>query len=248
MNGVLLQAGRVGGRAGSARATAVLTVGLTVGLFVGLGAWFVVHGVVPNVLPKNFGVVEPGVLYRSGELTPAAMRRVVDRYGIRTVIDLRGFTPADRESLPEGSPWRDPSAAAHGDDDADDRFAQLVADSLGVRRVNPEHGLGLYGDAGGDWRNYAEALAVIEDAANWPVLVHCAAGAQRTGCLVVLYRTRAQAALARVSGTDGGANWTRERALAEAERFGWEPAKDRRLIDMIDRHADEIVRDAEGAR
>src|SRR3954447_22295108 len=38
---------------------------------------------------RNFRVVEPGVLYRSGQLTPAGLERVLHDYGIKTVITLR---------------------------------------------------------------------------------------------------------------------------------------------------------------
>src|SRR4051812_46821594 len=44
---------------------------------------------------KNFHVVRPGVLYRSGQLTPEGLRRVVHDQRIRTVVNLREGTTAD---------------------------------------------------------------------------------------------------------------------------------------------------------
>src|ERR1700761_7425447 len=38
---------------------------------------------------RNFRIVEEGVLYRSGQLTPAGFERVLREYGIKTVITLR---------------------------------------------------------------------------------------------------------------------------------------------------------------
>src|SRR5690349_2096013 len=38
---------------------------------------------------RNFRVVEDGVLYRSGQLTPAGLAAVIDDYGIKTVVSLR---------------------------------------------------------------------------------------------------------------------------------------------------------------
>ena len=38
---------------------------------------------------RNFGVVQPGVLYRSAQLSKAGMTRAMYDYGIKTVISLR---------------------------------------------------------------------------------------------------------------------------------------------------------------
>lgn len=118
--------------------------------------------VIPNLAPKNFGVVVEGELYRSGELTPTTTARVVREHGIRTIIDL----------------------GAHEPGSAEDTRAQATADALGVARFR----LPLFGDARGDPNRYAEALAIMTDPNAQPVLVHCAAGAQRTGCAVALFR------------------------------------------------------------
>lgn len=170
---------------------------------VGLSVWFVVAGVVPNLSPKNFGVVEPGVLYRSGELTPAAMRDVVTDHGVRTIIDF----------------------GAHDLDPAGEARERAVARSLGVRRVV----LPLWGDGTGDPNRYADALRIIADPVSQPVLVHCAAGSERTGCMVALYRDLVQ-------------GWDAERALAETRAFGHDPAKNPDLRPMYDRWRDDIER------
>ena len=170
---------------------------------VGLSVWFVVVGVVPNVAPKNFGVVEPGVLYRSGELTPAAMRDVVTDHGVRTIIDF----------------------GAHDLDPAGEARERSVAQSLGVRRVV----LPLWGDGTGDPNRYVEALRIIADPGAQPVLVHCAAGSERTGCMVALYRDLVQ-------------GWETERALAETTEFRHDPEKNPDLRPMYDRWRNEIER------
>ncbi len=38
---------------------------------------------------RNLRLVTPGVLYRSGQLTPNGLRQVLHDYGIRTVVSLR---------------------------------------------------------------------------------------------------------------------------------------------------------------
>ncbi|MEE8314291.1 MAG: tyrosine-protein phosphatase [Myxococcota bacterium] len=40
----------------------------------------------------NFGEVEPGRIYRGGQPSPLFLRRLVERQGIRTLINLRGKT------------------------------------------------------------------------------------------------------------------------------------------------------------
>lgn len=116
----------------------------------------------PQIVPKNFGVVEEGTVYRSGELTPAATRRVVRERGIKTIIDL----------------------GAYSDSDFEERIAARTAAALGAeRRV-----FRLEGDGTGNPNAYVEALRIITDPAKQPVLVHCSAGSQRTSACVLLYR------------------------------------------------------------
>ncbi|MGE3107521.1 MAG: hypothetical protein AB7G11_00930 [Phycisphaerales bacterium] len=123
-------------------------------------AWFA--GVRWQFEPKNFGIVEPGVLYRSAALTPAALRRVHDLYHIRTIVDLGAYD-------------RDPVGGV---------IAQRTADALGIKRfVFP-----LEGDGTGDPNAYVRALRIIASPANQPVLVHCATGSQRTSGCVILYQ------------------------------------------------------------
>ncbi len=164
------------------------------------------QGVWPHIAPKNFGVVhvdENRQLYRSGELTVAATAKLVDRYGIRTIVDLGTHEPGSR----------------------DDRIAQKTADALGVRRVR----LDLEGDATGDPNDYVTALRIMTDPAAQPVLVHCGAGAERTGCLVALYRQIEQ-------------GWDADLAYRETKRHGHSGARNPRLDAVLDFWGDDVVR------
>lgn len=127
-----------------------------------LGAWFARYHVRDDLWPRNFGVVEAGQIYRSGRQTPAMMERLVREHGIRTIIDLGAF----------------------GLDTREEREAQRTAAALGVDRFR----FTLQGDGTGDPNEYVAALRLMTDPARRPVLVHCAAGAQRTSGCVVLYR------------------------------------------------------------
>src|SRR5438552_2549446 len=44
---------------------------------------------------RHFGVVEEGVLYRSGQPRPDELRRLIQERGLRTVVSLRGSRAAD---------------------------------------------------------------------------------------------------------------------------------------------------------
>lgn len=120
------------------------------------------YAVRDHVVPKNFGIVEPGRVYRSGELTPSTTRQVVEKYGIRTIIDLGTFEPGS----------------------AGDSREQRTARALGVTR----YVFNLEGDSRGNPNEYVQALRLMTDPANQPVLVHCGAGSERTGAAIILYR------------------------------------------------------------
>ena len=112
--------------------------------------------------PKNFGTVVEDRIYRSAQLTPRMFRKMTDEHQFKTIIDLTG---------PDHS---DPRKAAERD----------IAQELGVDR----HVFSLVGNGTGDPDQWAQALAIMMDPANEPMLVHCAAGAQRTSTAVILYR------------------------------------------------------------
>ncbi len=130
--------------------------------------------------PRRFAVVAPG-LYRSGELTPAQLARLQKEYGLRRVVSL--LNPAAPESLRERE-----AAAALGEEWVNVPLPGNGASSAAQRRSILDHL--LEPDAG-------------------PTLVHCAAGVNRTGLAVALYRLQ----------HDG---WTVEQALAEMRRLGFE--------------------------
>ena len=130
----------------------------------GLGAWVVFgkNGIRDQFVPRNFGVVEEGHVYRAAALTPASLKKVHDEHKIKTIIDLGGF---DTDPLAE-------------------KIAQSSAESLGITRyVFP-----LSGDGTGNPNAYVAALKVLADTKNHPVLVHCSAGAQRTSGCIIMYR------------------------------------------------------------
>lgn len=139
-------------RRGLIAALVVLAVSAAVG---GAAYWWKDYPV------HHFAVVKEGVLYRSGQPDPGQLRRLVNRYGIRTVVNLRGLRGDD--------PWW--------------RAETDFCARRGLRVLNMEMGEAPLAQA-----NVTEFLDIVRDPANRPVLVHCEAGSVRTGFAVAAYR------------------------------------------------------------
>lgn len=139
---------------------------------------------------RNFRVVEPGVLYRSGQMSLSGFEKAVTTYGIRTVVTLRD---ADIEG--ERPP------------DADE---EALCRKLDIRhvRIRPRAWWSEDGPAPVEV-GVKRFLAVMDDPANFPVLVHCFAGIHRTGSYVAVYRMEYD-------------HWSNERALKELRAGGYE--------------------------
>jgi tyrosine-protein phosphatase SIW14 len=119
---------------------------------------------------RNFRVVTPGVLYRSGQLSQAGLERVVADHGIRTVVSLR------YADSPDGPP---PDAAE-----------EAYCRSRGLRyvRVRPREWSADEGGAAPGVEGLRQFLEVVNDPTSHPVLLHCFAGMHRTGVYCAVYR------------------------------------------------------------
>jgi protein tyrosine/serine phosphatase len=144
---------------------------------------------------KRLREVTPGVLYRSGQMTAAGLEAVVGRYGIKTVVNLQHENP-------------DPLLVAHWMGKPTARESELCR-RLGVKYVllTPDlvpqpNRLDRLPPA------VDEFLAVMDDPANHPVLLHCKAGLHRTGRLTAIYRMEYQ-------------NWGEGEALREMRANGY---------------------------
>lgn len=156
-----------------------------------------------QLVPKRFGVVEQGKIFRSGRIAPHLIRTTLQKHGIKVIVDL---TEPDQQ---------DPSWRAE----------QAAAEEQGITRYN----FPLRGDGTGNITNYAKAIAVLEQSkkANKPVLVHCAAGVQRTGGAIASYRLLVE-------------KHTPTTAYAELSRYGWKPRKDKILTEYLSGHMAEL--------
>ena len=129
---------------------------------------------------KRLRVVTPGKLYRSGQLTARGFEEAIQRYHIRTVLNLQEEVP-------------DPEI------DAGLRESELSR-RLGARFVF------IFVDLLDKWQPpeqepacLEQFYALMDDPHNFPMLIHCRAGLHRTGILTAIYRmeyegwTRAEA-------------------------------------------------------
>jgi protein tyrosine/serine phosphatase len=118
---------------------------------------------------RNLRVVDPGRLYRSGQLSQRELEKVIREHDIRTVVTFRYAD--DGEVVP-------PDAAEE---------AYCRSRGIGYHRVQPLRWWSLGGTPPAD-RSVREFLSVVRDPEAWPVLVHCYAGVHRTGAYCAVYR------------------------------------------------------------
>jgi len=111
-------------------------------------------------LTKNFEVVDPGKFYRSAQLSPEELQEAIAKYGFKTVISLRG--------APVNSYWYSPQVETL-------KNANVKFLAFGWTSDYFPHNE--------DFRGFLKALKEEE----YPILVHCRSGADRTGEATAIY-------------------------------------------------------------
>ena len=124
---------------------------------------------------KRLREVVPGKFYRSGEMTATGFRETAARYHLRTIVNLQDEYP---------------------DPDLFENYLgcstikeSVLCRSLGIRYVYlppdliPRRQVPVHRPEAID-----RFLALLDDPANYPVLIHCRAGLHRTGVMTAVYR------------------------------------------------------------
>ncbi|OAI54806.1 hypothetical protein AYO44_03010 [Planctomycetaceae bacterium SCGC AG-212-F19] len=164
-----------------------LAMMLTVGPFVYYRAYYTDM--------KRLRVVEPGVLYRSGQLSADGFITAIDRLGIRTIINAQ-------------DELADPDVAGNLFNSRTIRESELCK-QLCVRYVHLPPDLVSRRTVPGARPGAIERfLEIMDDPANHPVLIHCRAGLHRTGVLCAVYRMEYQ-------------GWSQLDAMAEMKEHGF---------------------------
>jgi protein tyrosine/serine phosphatase len=157
-----------------------------------------------HFIAKRFGVVEQGRIYRSGQISAPLIKKTLLNYSIRAIVDLTGEDSNDIDQQAEKK-----AAAELG---------------IGIKKYP------LRGNGTGDVNNYAGAIIAIADAEkrNLPVLVHCAAGAQRTGGVIAAYRLLVQ---------------KKDPAfiISEMKHYGWDPKDNPALLPYLNENMAELA-------
>ncbi len=191
----------------SSKPRVVRNAGIAIGsiallVIAGLVVWN--NGLRDRLLPKNFGVVEPGKLYRSGQISHWQIEQALKDNGIKVIVALSG----------------------HGGKQAD-LDAELKASSeLGIdREVFP-----LGGDGTGQIEQYAKAIALIDASKKQgkPVLVHCIAGAQRTGGVIATYEMLVE-------------HKPPSEAFVQMREYGHDPTANPHLLEFLNSHMAELA-------
>jgi protein tyrosine/serine phosphatase len=118
---------------------------------------------------RHFDVVADGVLYRCGQPRPEQLAELIGRYGLRTVVSLRG-SRADGD--PDTWEQREREVCAAGG-------AEFIA--IPCNHKNPPTAAQV-----------EQFLSLTHNPARRPVLVHCRLGQQRTLLFCALYRVRVE--------------------------------------------------------
>jgi len=158
-----------------------------------------------RLIPKRWGVVEEASIFRSGQLHPALVKSTLEENQIDVIVNL--------------NQWR-PEKSAH------------VAERQAAKELQIQsERYPMLGDGTGDPENYVMALArVVQGVSDQQrILVHCTAGAQRTGAVIGLYRTLLQGR-------------STEETLDEMEGYGFDREKDEALLRFLDNNMKFVTR------
>jgi tyrosine-protein phosphatase SIW14 len=173
----------------------VATIALSAVVCLLVVVWPVVEYSNVYAFNKRLREVEPGRVYRAGEMTAGGIADTVARFQIRTIVNLQDDYP-DPDLCRSFWDWRTLKESE-------------LCRSLGVRYVLikpdliPRRLTPLERPAALD-----EFLTLMDREDTYPVLIHCRAGLHRTGVVTAVYRMEYQ-------------GWTPDEAYEELKAHGF---------------------------
>ena len=139
-------------------------------------------------------MIVPDRFYRCGQLTVGGFTEAVEKFGIRTILNVQ-------DDVPDPDLWR-------GWFDRSTIKESALCRQLGVRYVWLSPDLHSRRKWDENPKVVDEFLSLMDDETNYPVLIHCKAGLHRTGLLTAVYRMQYQ-------------GWPRSEALRELKAHGF---------------------------
>ena len=138
-------------------------------LLFGLGGLFGGKYVYDMNINHNFETITEGKVYKSGVIPPDELETYVKKYHIKSIVDLRFPGTGDDVNNPENA-------------------AELAAEKNAVAKIN---GVNYFND-GSDQVPTKENLnlfyKIMDNPANYPVLIHCYHGVGRAELYSAVYR------------------------------------------------------------
>ena len=123
-----------------------------------LEAWFIDHEILRSIY-RNFHALS-GQAYRSNHPSPLFIKKLHQKYGIKTIISLR-----------------------RADDSGQYKLEKEACEKYGITLINhPMSSRSLP-----DVDRVLQAKAILEQA-EYPILIHCKSGADRAGLMSVFYK------------------------------------------------------------
>lgn len=144
---------------------------------------------------KRLREVDPGKLYRGGQMTSDGIAAAVARYHLRTIINLQDEYPDPAvyktyfttQTIPESEVCRRLGV----------NYLYMPPELIQRHRIPTERPSTI-----------DRFLAVMDDPNNYPVLIHCRAGLHRTGVMAAVYRMEYQ-------------GWSQHEAIQELKTLGF---------------------------
>lgn len=117
----------------------------------------------------RFQEIAAGKFYKSGVIPPDKIKDYVKEYKIKSIVDFRGATSKDKVNNPEDQ-------------------AQIDAEKAATAAIPGLHYYNIPSDQVPQKENLDAFYKVIDDPANYPILVHCYHGIGRAQVYSAVYR------------------------------------------------------------